>query len=178
MKTTVQLNNLRIAPRKVRLTAGLIKGQDAVKAQHVLNFLTKRAAHPLAKLLESALHNAENNFGLPKENLFVQEVIVNEGAKLKRFRPRAMGQAGPIQKKTSRVTIILEERVPGLKVKKQEAVEKKKEAVHHEPEEKTSKVAPTLRSEPRLPKTAGVNQKGVFGGIKNIGRKLFRRKSI
>lgn len=174
MQITAQLNNLRIAPRKVRLVAGLIKGKDARAAQQQLNFLVKRSAAPLSKLLQSALQNAENNFDLLKDNLFIKEVTVNEGGKLKRFRPKAMGQAGLIQKKTSRVRIVLEEKVPGLKANKQEI---KKKITETTEEKEGTKDISMLRSEPRSIRNIGVNKKGVFDEFKNIGRKLFRRKS-
>lgn len=176
MQVTAQLNNLRIAPRKVRLVAGLIKGKDAIVAQQQLNFLTKRTSDPLSKLLQSALHNAENNFSLLKENLFILDVIVNEGMKLKRFKPKAMGQAAPIQRKTSRIKVILEERVPGLKAKKAVVETKKKdvepeaEAVEPKKHERKDKYDFEVKQE--------ISKKGVFDGVKNIGRKLFRRKSV
>ncbi len=175
MQITAQLNNLRIAPRKVRLVAGLIKGKDVLIAQQQLNFLTKRSSDPLSKLLQSALHNAENNFGLLKDNLFIRDIIVNEGMKLKRFKPKAMGQAAPIQRKTSRVKVVLEERVPGLKSNKQE-VSRKKAA-------ETSEEVAEGKKHDRKDKhdfevKQDIQKKGVFGGVKNIGRKLFRRKSV
>lgn len=177
MQIIAQLNNLRIAPRKVRLVAGLIKGQDALLAQQQLNFLTKRSSAPLTKLLQSALNNAENNFGLLKENLFVKDVVVNEGMKLKRFMPRAMGQAGPIQKKTSRVRVVLEEKVPGLKANQSELAAKKKKS-----EEAMAESVETRRHDKGFSKDfevkKDISKKGVFDGVKNISRKLFRRKSV
>src|SRR3989344_2884929 len=116
MQVIAQLNNLRIAPRKVRLVAMTLKGLGAERAEAQLNFRVKRSAGPLAKLLKSAVSNAENNFGLVKENLFIKEMVVNEGIKIKRFIPRAMGQAGMIQQKSSHIKIELEERVPGSKI--------------------------------------------------------------
>lgn len=175
MKITAQLNNLRISPRKVRLVAGLIKGKDAMVARQQLNFLTKRSSGPMAKLLESALQNAEHNFGLLKENLFIKDVVVNEGMKLKRFMPRAMGKAGSIQKKTSRITVVLEEKVPGLKANKNDAAKHKHEAGEHAEEghkHDKSKVKP--ESEVK----SDINKKGVLGDVKNAGRRLFRRKSV
>lgn len=174
MQVTAQLNNLRIAPRKVRLVAGLLKGKGVNAAQEQLNFLTKNAAQPLTKLLRSALNNAENNFGLLKENLLVKEIMVNEGMKLKRFRPKAMGQAAPIQKKTSRLTLVLEEKVPGLKAAPKRMGEKKEESVAREV--KTEKIA--IKEKPATEIKSKISQKGVFSDIKNISRKLFRRKSV
>lgn len=177
MQITAQLNNLRIAPRKVRLVIGLIKGKDVKVAQQQLNFLVKRSSAPLSKLLQSALQNAENNFGLLKDNLVVKDIIVNEGVKLKRFRPKAMRQAGPIQKKTSRIKIVLEEKVPGLKANKQELAAKKRKS-----EEAAAESPETRKSDRGLPKDfevkKDIRKKGVFDRVKDIRRKLFRRKSI
>lgn len=173
MQTTAQLNNLRIAPRKVRLVARAIKGMDVVRAEQQLNFLTKRSAGPLSKLLKSAVANAENNLSLFKENLFIKDLIVDEGAKIKRFMPRAMGQAGLIQKRSSRVRVVLAERVPGLKAKKPEPVVSTKEVKKEEKEPVTAK-----HKKPDLGGSKSINKKGVFDEVKNISRRLFRRKSI
>ena len=70
MQVTAQLNNLRIAPRKVRLVSGLLKGLDVVRAKSQLSHLAKKSARPLSKLLDSAMANGYNNFGLVKENQY------------------------------------------------------------------------------------------------------------
>lgn len=103
-----------MAPRKLRLVANLIKGMSVEEAGKQLNFLTKRAALPLSKLLNSAVSNARNNFKTEPVKLFVRNVIVNPGPVLKRHRPRSRGMAHPIEKKTSHVEIIL-----GMKEAKQ-----------------------------------------------------------
>jgi len=110
MKVLAKLNYLRIAPRKVRLVADLIRNKSVIEAENILNFTVKKAALPLLKLLRSAIANAEHNFHLKKENLYICEILVNEGPRLKRILPRARGRADIIQKKTSHVTIILEEK--------------------------------------------------------------------
>jgi large subunit ribosomal protein L22 len=89
MTVKAQLRNLRIAPRKVRLAADLIRGKSTERAQTILKFTTKRAAQPLLKLLNSALANAKNNLKINTTNLFISKIEVNEGQKLKRWRPRA-----------------------------------------------------------------------------------------
>jgi large subunit ribosomal protein L22 len=91
----------------VRLVADFIRGKTAVRAKKELGFLKKRAALPWSKLLDSALANAKNNFQLEEKNLYLAKVLVDEGPKLKRWRPRSRGRAFPIQKKTSHLTIIL-----------------------------------------------------------------------
>lgn len=173
MQVTAHLNNLRIAPRKVRLVAGLIKGKDALFAEQQLKFLTKRATGPLVKLLKSALANAENNFSLLKENLFIKEMVVNEGTKMKRFKPKALGRAALIQKKTSHIKLVLEERVPGLKASKK--------AAPAQPEQtdltKAAKEKP-VKEKRQYETKREINKKGVFGDIRNMSRRLFRRKAV
>lgn len=109
MVVKAKLNNLRIAPRKVRLVADLIRGKNVDWAQSVLEMIVKRAAKPMSKLLKSAVANAENNFHLDKDNLYISKIMVNEGRKLKRWRARSRGRAFEIQKKTSHIILELSE---------------------------------------------------------------------
>ncbi len=99
-----------MSPRKVRLLTSLIMGMPIEKALDELRFATKHAADPISKLLKSAVANAEHNFHLKKDNLYVQSAIVNQGPTYKRFMPRAMGRAAQIKKRTSHVVITLSER--------------------------------------------------------------------
>ena len=101
------LRYLRMAPRKERLAADLIRGKSAEEAEAALGFLARRSAEPLKKLLHSAIANAKHNFNLEKENLFVKSISVDKGPTLKRFMPRARGVASPIRKHASHITIIL-----------------------------------------------------------------------
>ena len=112
MQVTAHLRKLRIAPRKVRLVADLLKGMDIREAEAQLAHLRKGAVLPIRKLLHSAIANAEHNAKLDRANLFVRQVLVNQGATLKRSQPRAFGRATPIRKRTSHITIVLDERVP------------------------------------------------------------------
>lgn len=112
MDIKASLNYLRIAPRKVRLVTRLILGMDVQKAERELQTLNKRASLPVLKLLNSAIANAEKNFGLDekrKKSLYIKKIVVDEGPKLKRWTPVSRGTAHQIQKKTSHVSIILEE---------------------------------------------------------------------
>lgn len=109
MSITAKLRYLRIAPRKVRLVADLIRGKRAEEAKNILNFTIKKAALPILKLLKSGLANAKNDFQLEEGNLYIQKLLVDEGPKHKRWIARARGKADEIQKKTSHITIILEE---------------------------------------------------------------------
>ncbi len=112
MQVTARLNNLRIAPRKVRLVAHSIVGLPVQTALVRLKQEVQRSAEPMKVLLESAIANATNNFKLAKENLYVAEVRVLDGIRLKRFTPKAFGSATPILKRTSKVHMILDERKP------------------------------------------------------------------
>jgi large subunit ribosomal protein L22 len=106
-EVTAQLNGLRIAPRKVRLLVDLIQSKDVDMALSQLAHFTRRGSPPLVKLIESAVANAENNFKLKRDGLYIKEMSVDEGVKLKRYMPKGFGRAGEIQKKTSRVSIVL-----------------------------------------------------------------------
>lgn len=109
IKPTAKLSYLRIAPRKVRLVADLIRGKTVEEAQTILNFTIKKSVKPILKLIKSAIANAKNNFQMNPENLYISKIMVDEGPKLKRMRPRARGQAYRIEKKTSHITIYLDE---------------------------------------------------------------------
>lgn len=126
MKVTAQLNNLRISPRKVRLVADLIKNLDIEEAGIQAENIVKRSSPLMGKLLNSAVANAENNFGLDRNNLYVYDVRVGEGVKLKRWMPRAFGRASQILKRSSNITLILEERVEGRNRKTKQQMDKEK----------------------------------------------------
>ena len=102
---------IRIAPRKVRVVADLIKGKSLDDAYAILTYTPKAASPVIAKVLKSAESNAVNNFGLNRENLYVETAIANPGPVLKRYIPRARGSASSIKKRTSHITIVLKERV-------------------------------------------------------------------
>ena len=108
---TAKLNNYRASPRKTRIVADLIKGKKVKDAIVQLDFLTKKSANPIVKLLKSAISNARNDFKVADENsLMVKTITVNAGPVLKRSRPRSRGMANQILKRTSRITIILGEK--------------------------------------------------------------------
>ncbi len=108
MKAT--LKQYRQSPRKVRLVADYIRGKKVSKALSELDFLNKRAASVVKKLLSSAVAGAKHDFNIEKEDLLVKEVTVNKGPTLHRSRPRARGRATPINKRTSHVTVVLEQK--------------------------------------------------------------------
>ncbi len=106
-RTTAQLKHLRMTPMKARRIVNLIRGTDVTAAASILQFSPQAAAEPVAKLLASAVANAENNQGLQRDSLFVDTIYVDEGPTLKRFQPRAQGRAFRIRKRTCHITIEL-----------------------------------------------------------------------
>jgi len=96
---------IRVSPQKVRLVVDQIRGLPVARALEVLEFSPKQAAHWVRKTLESAIANAEHNEGADIDELKVNEVYVNEGPTLKRWRPRAKGRAFTILKRTSHITV-------------------------------------------------------------------------
>ena len=100
---------VRMSPRKVRLVINMIRGKKAADALDILEFSTRWAKRPISKLLESAIANAEHNFKLQKENLYVKTIKADGGPMMKRWTPRAFGRATPIRKRTSHITIVLDE---------------------------------------------------------------------
>lgn len=119
MEIKVQLNNLRIAPRKSRQLVDVIRNKDVVKARALLDFTVKRAAEPVLKLLNSAVAGAVNDLKMEEKNLYISKITVDEGPKLKRSFPMSRGRAYPIMKRTSHITLILSERVQNAKIKNQ-----------------------------------------------------------
>ncbi|HSA57975.1 MAG TPA: 50S ribosomal protein L22 [Gemmatimonadaceae bacterium] len=105
----------RQSPYKMRLVIDQIRGQNVNQALALLQFSKKHAAVQIAKVLKSAVANAEQaaraaNESLDVDTLFVKHAVVNEGPKLKRFMPAAMGRATPIQKRTSHIEIVVAEK--------------------------------------------------------------------
>lgn len=168
-----QLRSIRISPRKVRLAAHTLKGLDATQARFQLNYLVKRSARPIMKLLDSVMANARHNFGLVDSNLFVKSVIVDEGSKLKRYRPKGFGSSSPIEKKTSHITIVLSEKVPGLKAKKTDKVEKLSVDAELENTKMTDDAKPkNVRRKSAADEKSGKSSTGA------VKRRLFQRKTV
>jgi large subunit ribosomal protein L22 len=113
MQAKAVANTIRIAPRKVRLVVDLIRGKQAGEAVAILKLTPKAASPVVEKVLKSAIANAEHNYDMDINNLIVTEAYVNEGPTLKRFRPRAMGRASQINKRTSHITIVVSEKKEG-----------------------------------------------------------------
>jgi len=98
---------VRIAPRKARLIADQVRGMHIESARALLQFSPRGAAHPIQKLINSAAANAENNHDLVGDEMRIATITVDEGPTLRRFRPRAMGRATPINKRTSHIRVAL-----------------------------------------------------------------------
>ncbi|PIQ77401.1 50S ribosomal protein L22 [Candidatus Peregrinibacteria bacterium CG11_big_fil_rev_8_21_14_0_20_46_8] len=99
--------NLRISSKKVNLVASLVRGMPVENAINTLSFAPKSAARPMMELIKSAAANAVANFKQKRETLFVQQIIVNEGATFKRWNPVSRGRSHPILKRTSHITVEL-----------------------------------------------------------------------
>lgn len=100
---------IRISPQKARLVADVVRGKDVETAVTTLRFMPKKAARLLRKVLQSAIANAEQTETIDVDTLYVKEIQINGGPMLKRFRPRAMGRAGRILKRTSHITVVVDE---------------------------------------------------------------------
>ena len=100
---------IRISSRKVKIVIDLIRGKKVDDALAILMYTPKSAAPVVEKLLNSAIANAENNLEMNRDSLYVAEVYANQGPTLKRYRARARGSASPIRKRTSHITVILDQ---------------------------------------------------------------------
>jgi len=108
MEARASSKYVRTSPRKMRRTVDLIRGQHVEEARRILRFSTLGASHDVAKLLESAVSNAERSPGVISDNLVVSRAWVDQGPTLRRFRPRAYGRAARVRKRTSHVTVVVQ----------------------------------------------------------------------
>ncbi|MCL1594808.1 MAG: 50S ribosomal protein L22 [Actinomycetia bacterium] len=109
MTARAQAKHIRQSPYKVRRVLDLVRGLPVDEARITLQFTNRKAADTVLKVLDSAIANAEHNFALDADELFVSEAYADEGPTLKRWRPRARGRATKIRKRTSHITIIVAE---------------------------------------------------------------------
>ena len=170
--------DLHIAPRKIRLVTNAVKNMAALDALAQLQHMNKKAAPMVAKLIRSAIANAENNFNLKAEHLFIKSITADMGKVMKRYFPRARGSAFVIRRKMAHVHITLTERVKGKshvtktglfkRTEKEENIQSvdAKEAVNTKPEIGDSKKTRTFKTSEQI-KGNTVTQK----------RRLFNRKS-
>lgn len=172
MQARATLKNLRMSSRKVGRVAFPLRGMVVGRAEGYLAMLPHAAAHPLRKLLASAAANAVSLGAVDRSGLVITNVIVNQGAMLKRFRPRSRGMANPVRKRVSHVTFVVEGSATKRAAKKAPV---QKEAAPAEVSEKVE--ATREREHPRATKRF---EKAVSRGAKigEFGRRVFRRKAI
>ncbi len=170
MEVKANLKHLRIAPRKTRLVAGLIRGLDVNKAINQLKFANKKSAEPILKLLNSAVSNAVNNYDLDKNNLTIKEIRVEDGKTLKRWMPRAHGRATVIRKRMSHIYITLSEIVDGGK--------REAKKIKTDDPVKLDDLAQKPKPKGRAKEDKIENKKGGEGASsKGFGAKVFQRKA-
>jgi large subunit ribosomal protein L22 len=109
MEVRARLRFARIGPRKARLVADLIRGKGSEEAVNILTFTKKGAAKILVKLLRSAIANATQKKTIDIDRLYVKQIMVDHGPMMKRFMPRALGRATMIRKRSSHITLVLDE---------------------------------------------------------------------
>lgn len=110
MEARATAKYIRISSQKVKIVLDLIRGKNFTEALNILKFTPKAASQPVEKLLRSAAANAENNYDMDLENVYIAEIQANQGPTLKRFRARAQGRGTQILKRTSHISILLKER--------------------------------------------------------------------
>ncbi len=110
MEVRATAKTLRIPPRKARLVLDLIRGKDVEEASAICKFTPNAAAEAVGKVLKSAIANAVNNNDMDETKLYVKACYADEGVTLKRFMPRAKGSASAIHKRTSHITVVVDER--------------------------------------------------------------------
>lgn len=110
MESKAVAKYIRISPRKVRQVIDLIRGKNVNEAAAILKLTPNRATEPVSKVLKSAVANAEHNANLNRDDLIVSKAFVDQGPTLKRFKPRAMGRADRMLRRTSHITVVVSER--------------------------------------------------------------------
>lgn len=170
MEIKVKLNHLRIAPRKVRLIADIIRGKSVPEARKILDFSIQKSSPLLNKLLKSAVTSAKNNSGLEEDNLYISKITVDEGPKIKRWQPRSRGQAFEIHRRTSHVTLVLSEM-------KGEAKKVKSKKAKPEISDKTKEVKKLDEKKKETPKFRPAKE-FKKPETKKVAPKMFRRKAF
>ncbi len=113
MEAKATARMIRMSPRKVRQVIDAIRGKDLLEAQNILKLTPRRASHHIGKVLNSAAANAENNFNMNRDALYVAKAYVDEGPTLKRVRFHSRGQADTLFKRTCHITVVLSEKKEG-----------------------------------------------------------------
>lgn len=113
MEAKAMAKHIRVSPRKARQVIDLIRGKDVGEAFAILRFTAHKATLPISKILKSAVANAEHNYELNSDALYVKEAFVDEGPTFKRVMPRAQGRADMIKKRSSHITVVVSEKKEG-----------------------------------------------------------------
>jgi large subunit ribosomal protein L22 len=192
MEVKAKLRFVKIAPRKLRLLADLVRGKQVQPALDQLQFSVKRGAMPFRKLILSAMANATNNFDLAANNLYIKEITVDQGPVMKRWLPRAHGRATILRKKMSHVNLTLGEvKDSGIKTAKQQKIEapvrlgekqKEDDGIKIADKDKTLNEAKTGTDKEQNkeivdPRGEGRGKNTRLEGGKGFSQKVFRRKS-
>jgi large subunit ribosomal protein L22 len=110
MEVRASLTNIRVSPRKARLVVDAVRGKRVMDAIAISRFLPQKTADDVERLLKSVAANAENNYDLDPEDLWIKEIYANEGPTFRRFKAKARGRVGRIQRRTCHITVIAEDR--------------------------------------------------------------------
>lgn len=172
MEIKAKLNHLRIAPRKVRLIADFIRNISTKEAKTKLKFIPNRAAEPVLKLLKSAIANAQNNFNVKEDDLYIKRIMVNQDTPYKRWFPISRGRSFPILKRACHIELVLGTK-EGAKLEKIKQEKEKPTVSREEKIEKTQKT----EQRPKF-KTSKTPEKIKSKGFGSFAKKIFRRKSV
>ncbi|MGI5879588.1 MAG: 50S ribosomal protein L22 [Syntrophomonadaceae bacterium] len=110
MESRAVARYIRVSPNKARQVADLVRGKDIDEAIGILRYTNKKSAPLISKVLKSAIANAEHNYDMDSDELYVSEIMIDEGPTLKRMKPRAYGRADVRRHRTSHITVVLRER--------------------------------------------------------------------
>lgn len=110
MEVRARLGRVRVSARKARLVADAVRGKPVLEAQQILRFIPNKTAFEMERLMKSVAANAENNDDLDPEDLWIKEIFVDEGPTMRRFRAKARGRVGRINKRTCSITVVAEDR--------------------------------------------------------------------
>ena len=109
MEVTASIKTVRVSPRKARLVVDAIRGKRVMDAIDILKFLPQKSAVEIERLMKSVAANAENNYDLDPEDLWIKAIFADDGPSMKRFKPRARGRVGRIKRRTCHITVIAED---------------------------------------------------------------------
>lgn len=110
MEVRASLQRVRVSPRKARLVVDMVRGHKVTEAIEMMKFVPNKAAEDVGKLLKSVSANAENNYDLDPENLWIKAIYADDAPQMRRFKPRARGRVGKIIRRSTHITVIAEER--------------------------------------------------------------------